>query len=174
MWTNNGKKLLNKQLAGDAPGMGLTFTNVLGAEENQNYNSIISGVLTYNSYYVSELTGKANNQAALKYCLYVGTGTTEPTVGDITLEKPVAFSCPQAPTITMGTDGKNILINYILQNNTGEPHTITEIGLCAFVVSSTSANNVLFNRRLLENPVTIANGETYSFSFSWNTANLAE
>lgn len=174
MWTENGKKLLNKQLTSNVTGMAVTFTNVLGTDETQNYNSIISGVLGNHSYYVPELTSKGNTQTALKYLIYVGTGTTEPTVGDITLENPVAFKCVQVPTITMGADGKNALINYVLQNDTGEAKTITEIGLCGFVVSSTNSNNVLFNRRLLENPVTIADGEAYSFSFSWNTNNLSE
>lgn len=185
MWTNNGRKLFCKQLSTrftntSGGASDFTFKGSLGQDIEMNYNSVISGVPTNLSYTVSDITGNVANNNAEYYghwILYIGTGSTSPTEEDYTLESPVTFTCPVVPQISRGSNFTSLLITYTYRNNTEETKTITEIGLCARVNASTSTGGspaVLFNRRLLDDPVTMAPGDSAAFSFTIDTSNLTE
>lgn len=183
MWTKNGKKMFLKQLS-------TTFTNssasnflVRGctdADITWSYNYNISGVHTSLDELVYSMTANAkssNLSYAYKWLIYLGTGTTPPAEDDIILENPVTFTCPVVPQISRGNNYTTLLITYTFTNNTDTTQTITEIGLCARVntlTSGTGSPAVLFNRRLLENPITMEAGESKVFTFTIDTTDLSD
>ena len=176
MWTNNGRKLLNRQFIGNggtyATTFNMTYINSQGNEVTSTYGNPVNNAAapSITSYDIS--TAIANNNT-YRYILYCGTGTTEPTVDDYTLANPITMDLVTTPSLINNTNNTGGLLTFVLQNNTGSEQTITEIGLAAGVESATRYP-VLFNRRLLENPVTLQDGDTYAFSFAWDTSNLAE
>lgn len=185
MWTNNGRKLICKQLStkfttttGNASDF--TFKGCLGQDIQAIYNLFISGVITNLNMVHPDMTSNVKSNSTDYYghwILYIGTGTTPPTEEDYILENPVAFPCPVIPQISRGSNLTTLLITYTYQNDTEETKTITEIGLCARVNSATTAGGspaVLFNRRLLDHPVVMVPGSSATFSFTIDTANLTE
>lgn len=181
MWTKNGKKIIIKQLSKDwtnAVGSNFLFRASNDTDVTMGYSDVISGVLTSLDYMKPNITDNpaaAGAQYTLRWELYIGTGTTPPTEDDITLANPVSFTCPVLPQISRGNNYTTLLITYTFTNNTDETKTITEIGLCGRVKTSTSGNPaVLFNRRLLENPVTMEAGDIKVFTFTIDTSNLTE
>lgn len=183
MWTKNGKKLFIKQLStsftstsGNASSF--IFRGCTGTDITMGFNALISGVANSVNYITADMTvtPSANNASYfLVWQLYIGTGTTPPTEEDITLEAPVAFTCPVAPQISRGDNQTTLLITYTFTNNTEETKTITEIGLCSRVVeSTTNSPAVLFNRRLLDTPVVMNAGDAYAFTFRIDTSNLSD
>ena len=176
MWTNNGRKLLNRQFIGDGGSYTNTFT--IDYIDSQGNTVTVPYNYTVDNYQAPILTDYNINNAlannnAYRFILFCGTGTTEPTVDDYTLANPVTMKLVATPSLINNEDDLGGLLTFVLQNNTGSEQTITEIGLGA-ATSETPYMPILFNRRLLENPVTMQNGETYAFSFAWNTSNLAE
>lgn len=185
MWTNNGKKLICKLLSTNfsvvtSNASSFIFTGSTGVNVTATYDTEIDGVPSGGSYHIPEITGNVTSNQAYyykKWCLYIGTGTTAPTENDITLEAPVSFTCPVSPQISRGTNYTTLLITYTFNNDTAETKTITEIGLCARLNNATTGDGspaILFNRRLLNNPVTMAPGDSAAFTFTIDTSNLTE
>lgn len=175
MWTNNGRKLLNRQFIGE----GGTYTNTFDIDyiDSQGNTATISYHNSVDNNGVPKLTDYNINNALdydnpRRFILFCGTGTTEPTVDDYTLANPVTMKLVATPSLINNEDNLGGLLTFVLQNNTGSEQTITEIGLGAAIEKPYMP--ILFNRRLLDTPVTMQNGETYAFSFAWNTSNLAE
>lgn len=179
MWTKNGKKLFCKQLsevftsntASDFLFRGCTDTDITVPATTS-----VSGVPSAVAAIIPDMnTLNVSGSYSKVWHLYIGTGTTPPTENDITLENPVTFTCPVLPQISRGDNYTTLLITFTFTNNTDETKTITEIGLCSRMSSATSNNPaILFNRRLLENPVIMNAGESYTFSFTIDTSNLQE
>lgn len=110
--------------------------------------------------------------------LRVGTGTTEPTADDYSLEsETTALTLVSASTtgsytndnISEGNSAKTIVATYV--NNTEEAVTISEVGY--FIEHADSYNldgtnrtsrNFLMAREVID-PVEIGAGETYTFTF---------
>lgn len=110
--------------------------------------------------------------------LRVGTGTTEPTADDYSLEsETTALTLVSASTtgsytndnISEGNSAKTIVATYV--NNTEEAVTISEVGY--FIEHADSYNldgtnktsrNFLMAREVID-PVEIGVGETYTFTF---------
>lgn len=177
MWTNNGKKLFCKLLQGNSStGEGTKINLTTTTNTNVNTNSLVNssgGVFSQITYYNNSKSITETSTSLRGYwTLYIGTGTTPPTVDDYTLEAPIEATLLVAPTMFIGGEGVSGTLNFVLQNDTGSEQIITELGLVGRFDSS--ATPCLFNRRLLENPVTMQNGEAYNFTFAWNTSNLAE
>lgn len=108
----------------------------------------------------------------LKINLICGSGTTEPALDDYCLESPFTSLIPvgwsSAPiyendVITGRTFSKT------LQNNTGDDITVSEIGIVGSNRTSSTAmndsNTVLLERTVLDTPVTVANGETFTIQY---------
>lgn len=176
MWTNNGRKFLNRQFIGTGGGSTNTFNidyiDSQGNSTTASYNYTVTNTQAplQTSYNIN--TALANNNSS-RFILFCGTGTTEPTVEDYTLANPITMDLVATPSLINNDNDLGGLLTFVLQNNTGSEQTITEIGLAsAFPVSPYMP--VLFNRRLLDTPVTMQDGETYAFSFAWNTSDLAE
>lgn len=180
MWTKNGKKLFIKQLSNSFTNVSdnassFIFRGCTGTDITMSYNSLISNIATDVNSATPDMAASPSSSSGLFWQLYIGTGTTPPTEDDITLEAPVAFTCPVAPQISRGDNQTTLLITYTFTNNTEETKTITEIGLCARVLKATLNNPaVLFNRRLLDTPVAMNAGDAYAFTFRIDTSNLAE
>lgn len=185
MWTNNGKKLICKLLSTgfsvtSSDASSFIFTGSTGVDITASYDTNIDGVVNSTNQHIPEITSSVPSSSTSyykKWCLYIGTGTTAPAEDDITLEAPVSFTCPVAPQISRGTNYTTLLITYTFNNDTAETKTITEIGLCARLNYATSGDGspaILFNRRLLDNPVTMAPGDSAAFTFTIDTSNLTE
>lgn len=181
MWTKNGKKIIIKQLNKDwtnTAGSNFSFRASNDTDVTMAYSDIITGVHTVlgnMKFNITDSPASAGSAYTLKWELYIGTGTTEPTEDDITLANPVSFTCPVLPQISRGDNYTTLLITYTFTNNTDTTQTITEIGLCGRVKSSSSGNPaVLFNRRLLDTPVTMEAGISKVFTFTIDTSNLTE
>ena len=103
--------------------------------------------------------------------LDIGFGNTPESASDYVL----ADGNAQNQCLTVVSYGKNtaalgeILNNYLnVRNDGGSNVTVTEIGFYGDCTgsSSTAGNNTsLLYRKVLETPVTIAPGETYSFNY---------
>lgn len=187
MWTNNGKKILASYVfAGNysAPET-LTFMNGITGTYKTFYNyssSTPSGV----SSTINASTYNSNNDPSLEngtmginsgsIAIFVGTGTTEPTVEDTTLENLVPMEVSSAGTpISIQTSGTTTTISFNIVNSSGSEQTITEIGLaCCCMYQSQKSWWVLMNRKLLSEPVTMGVDEVYTFTYQLDWANLTD
>lgn len=183
MWTKNGKKILIKQLTDKFTNTSSSYSDFLfrgctDIDVTLSYNQSVAGVPTTISKIIYDMTANPPENDTIYYWtwqLYLGTGTTPPTEDDIILENPVTFTCPVLPQISRGDNYTSLVITFTFTNNTSETKTITEIGLCSRLKNGSSDNPaVLFNRRLLDNPVTMNAGDSYVFSFKIDTSNLSE
>lgn len=90
----------------------------------------------------------------------VGTGNTQPTRADYTLENDVTSSFTFVSGTTLISGHEPYLTN-ILKNDTENDITITEIAWCMGVYS---IGSLIVTRQVLETPITIPVGKSYSFS----------
>ena len=101
--------------------------------------------------------------------LDVGFGDTPETVDDYSLENPNYI----ANTLTFVNSqilskGDREIYNMIalFRNDTGSNVIVKEIGFYSMMANTSSASyNVLLSRKVLNNPITIAPGESYSFNY---------
>lgn len=172
MWTLNGKKVVGGLLSGiEANNLGITYTDITGTDIEVTYSGgwNYSGGVCSTSQYKTLDTYTSTG----KFALYVGSNGTPPTENDYTLDT-VNLTPTQNPTLTR-TDTQT-LIAFTLTNNTDSEQTIREVGLCTAALS-TSSNvyiRLLLNRKVLDTPITMAIGDTYIFTFTYDTSNLTE
>lgn len=107
------------------------------------------------------------------FVLFVGTGTTEPTAEDFKLATPLTLDVASASCIH-NANGKTYVAR-TFTNNTGSDVTVKELGCYVFksVASCTSSNCpstpvVMIGRTVLDTPVTIANGDSQTFTYVIN------
>lgn len=106
------------------------------------------------------------------FILFVGTGDTAPAVTDYKLATPATLDVTSA-SCTHNTNGKTY-VQRTFQNNTGADVTIKELGCYIFksvanqLSSTPSTNAVMIGRTVLETPVTIANGDSQTFTYVIN------
>ena len=117
--------------------------------------------------------GSVNGYHAAGYGAYieVGFGDTPESVTDYNL----ADSNKDNPKLTYVAGGKNAAIQGDInnlyanfRNDSGTNVTVREVGIVGNGVGNSSGDfseMCLFFRKVLETPVTIAPGETYSFSY---------
>lgn len=172
MWTLNGKKVVGGLLSGiGTDNVGITYTDITGADITVTY----SGSWNFNGGICSTTQYKTLDTytTAGRFALYVGSNGTPPTENDYTLDT-VNLTSTQNPTLTR--TGTQTLIAFTLTNNTDSEQTIREVGLCTAALS-TSSNiymRLLLNRKVLDTPITMAVGDTYIFTFTYDTSNLSE
>ena len=171
MLTLNGKKVVGGLLSGiDANNIRLTYTDITGEDIEVTY----SGAWTSHGGICSTAQYKTLDTytATGRFALYVGTNDTPPTESDYTLEV-VNLTPTQNPTLTR--TGTQTLIAFTLTNNTDSEQTIREVGLCtAALITSNTYMRLLLNRKVLDTPVNMAIGDTYIFTFTYDTSNLTE
>lgn len=107
------------------------------------------------------------------FVLFVGTGTTEPTAADYKLATPVTLDVTGA-SCTHNANGKTY-VTRTFTNNTGADVTVNELGCYVFKsVASCTASScpttpvVMIGRTVLDTPVTIANGDSQTFTYVIN------
>ena len=171
MWTLNGKKVVGGLLSGiGADNIGITYTDITGEDIEVTY----SGAWSFNGGICSKAQYKTLDTyvAAGKFALYVGSNGTPPTENDYTLDT-VNLTPTQNPTLTR-TETQT-LIAFTLTNNTDSEQTIREVGLCTAALKTSSTYMcLLLNRKVLDTPVNMAIGDTYIFTFTYDTSNLTE
>lgn len=134
-----------------------TYTNIVISE---GYTSInVSGI----TYYVPSGNG---------LIIFLGTGDTAEKEGDYCLASPVKLT-PTSAACLQDANGKTV-VQRSFTNGTGADVTVKEIGLYLFGSKSgfyTAGSNpdnslVMIARKVLETPVTIANGDTTPFQYT--------
>lgn len=100
-------------------------------------------------------------------CMFVGTGNTPPTTEDLALDTDVSTSLQFITGSVNRSVGDMICImNVTYKNTTENPITIKELGIGYSYSSYYGANvAILYTRSLLDSPVTMDAGESYTFSY---------
>lgn len=102
--------------------------------------------------------------------LAVGSGSTEAKIDDFKLETWIPSSDLQVQNYMVGSPSGNDIANYILSfsasymNVSDLPITVSEIGLVSSEGRSGVADKLLLAREVLNSPVTVQPGETYTFT----------
>ena len=168
---------------------GQVFGNHNNTSEPIVNNHCVIGALSYNYDITSEANSYTDEQTAYTwmnitnssssnrydisneryngFILFAGTGNTPAAASDYKLDNAVILDSLSA-SCTHNEDGRTI-VTRTFQNNTGENVTIKEIGLYVFK-SVSSQNNytsraVMIGRKVLNTPVTLAEGECYTFTY---------
>ncbi len=115
----------------------------------------------------------SNSHANLIYngfVLFVGDGTTEPTETDYQLANAVELDVASASCVH-NANGKTYVAR-TFTNNTGSDVTIKELGCYLFAASVPPTTEplsqfpiVMIGRTVLDTPVTIANGDSQTFTY---------
>lgn len=173
MWTNNMKKLISYMFGTASSGY---FRPILTDGTEYTANVFASIPMGQNS--TTQASSIIQNEAvnipastAGKFGLLVGIGTTEPTENDYTLANQVvltsvSFQCTNSNGTLLPT------VTHTMTNNSGGTLIITEIGLYIGVYNNKLP--CLLGRKLLDTPVTMEDGETYTFQYNIDLRNLAE
>lgn len=110
------------------------------------------------------------------FTLFVGSGTTAPTVNDYKLDTPVELDV-LAASCYQNEDGK-VITTRTFYNNTGSSVTLNEIGLYLFKPAKNAAGSsgtqpiVMLGRKVFNNPVTIAAGDSYTFTYTVDMSDI--
>ena len=132
------------------------------------YSSYGSG----NAYYLwpnGRAAGSANgNSYYSNFGILLGEGDTAPTMDDKSIEIINTSLTPLAyPSIQLDRTQGLFRTLQTVRNDTANAITIKELGLAAGACNSSSPYNmlhyILFTREVLDAPVTIQPGETYTF-----------
>lgn len=181
MWTKNGKLVLAQMFKGTNVGTASelsNYKNTLGETIKPTSQHRIYGVASGTTYMTKSITGltQSNQSNYIGFFqIYVGTGDSEPTENDYTLNSPLSLSSTITPTVSVEGDVGEVILAYTLINDTEAQQTIKEIGLCARIApGNTTVTNCLLNRRLLASPVTMEPNAIYTFQYRINTSNLSE
>lgn len=144
-----------------------SFTN-----EQTKYNW--KGVFTTNS---NKITSTSNRQLRFNgFVLFVGTGETAEVASDYQLKTPVELSVTNASCTH--TAYNQTLVKRTFQNNTANAVTVKEVGLYLFAHQGSSTETdfypiVMLGRKVLDVPVTLEVGDTYTFTYNLDFRNVA-
>lgn len=99
--------------------------------------------------------------------LSYGSGTTEPTADDYTLESPISTLTGSSATCGKTASGKQY--TQVVTNETNEDVTITELGLFVLVnatynYATVMNSSIMLYREVLDAPVTLEPGQTATFT----------
>lgn len=141
-------------------------------DKNDVSRDFVTAVYFGNDYFSS---AKWNSCIRKNLKVELGSGTTEPTAQDHDLETPVNLGTLQT-TITTTADGtsEKTIVTVSGTNTTGASVTVSECGLFkSAYCKKTSAEemeavDIMFVHVLLDTPKTIANGESFTFTFEWS------
>lgn len=148
-----------------------TATNNFTNEQTKyNWLGVISNSTT-------KITSTSNlNLRYNGFVLFVGTGETAEADTDYKLNTPVELSVTSASCTH--TAYNKTLVTRTFQNNTENAVTVKEVGLYLFAHqgSSTSTDfypTVMLGRKVLDAPVTLAVGDTYTFTYNLDFSGIA-
>lgn len=185
MFTNNFIKYMTQF----ALGTDQSYTIANGSSKNGRKLTFVDcGFVRWMGYamcreILASQPGSASNSMA-EYTvfpgLYFGTGSTPATKSDYTLEAPITSGLGITrgqPYLSQQNGGiYTYQVNHVLANNTAVEINIYEIGLFLPIetggtsLSSMTWHNVLMERTVLTEPITIAPGEsklvTYKITFN--------
>lgn len=99
----------------------------------------------------------------------IGTGTTPPKVTDYKIENEIDASKYQTSisdieVTNFDNEGSTQCINVIVTNISGEPLTVSEIGLENWGSSNIDQYHLLIAREVFDTPITISPGGVQAFS----------
>ena len=108
----------------------------------------------------------------------MGTGNTEVDADDYCLANDVSSSFSNLTAsynevVSNDTDGipnAKIVFSIAGVNSSADSITIKEIGLCKNIIFYTAGNsqqNVLFVRHILDTPITVAAGDSFTLPLQW-------
>lgn len=150
--------LLNNFIATMYPSMKSTYTT----GEINNATRLNEGLQTVSSDCYTE-TGTNKFDAPFDRGIVFGSGTTPPQKTDYKIENHIATGLTYSGNNTNQTDG---VANWVqtVQNTSGEPITISEVGL--FSAYSSSYLTILLTRTLLDNPVVLQPNDVKTFTIT--------
>jgi len=132
-----------------------SYTN---EQENYNWAGVVSSIAP--NYDANNAYTRWNG-----FTLFVGTGDTAETVEDYKLASAVELAVTAASCLH--ADNGKTFVTRTFQNNTESAVTIKEVGLYVFRCAGNVDNRVvMIGRKVLETPVTIEVGDTYTFTYS--------
>lgn len=146
------------------------------ASKFSSYNGLGRIVMTPSADYMNPPSGRTSGYPSSGSVLF-GSGTTPPTENDTDVESlisniSVSHSSASTPGFGFDSEKAYLYIDYTIANNNSSSITVSEVCLYFVVLVggnaigdqlSTSTSNwgtVLFSRSLVDNPVTIAAGES--------------
>lgn len=142
----------------------LTSTEGTVYDHSYYYNNSSDMVFSCMSSFTSSATGSG---------VMIGTGTTPATAGDYKLEAQittgVTFSGTTNVSYNIDDDGYSMFTTGGVKNTGTEPIAVSEVGLvCRLYYGTSSSNlcNVLLDRTVLEEPITINPGETKQLTYT--------
>lgn len=173
MWTNNMKKLISYMFATDNyQNFNPTLTDGTEFSGNAMTSMPFGKAATSDATYIMQ-NETINVPAGYsgKFGLLVGIGNTEPIENDYCLANQVvlssvSFQCSNNRGTIFPT------VTHTMNNNSGGTLVITEIGL--YIGVTTGSKPCLLGRKLLDNPVTMENGQSYTFQYNIDLTNLSE
>lgn len=131
-------------------------------------NEVFTAVIGYNSIEAVPPTnynfsGKVDHYYPNYRGIVFGSGTTPPQKTDYKIENHIADGLTYSNNNTSQT---NNVANWVqtVQNTSGEPITISEVGL--FSAGSSSFATVLLTRTVLDNPVVLQPNEVKTFTIT--------
>lgn len=158
--------------------LGIKFTN------NSHYTYSCSGSYSDAVYdyitaplYKGFCSSTSTTPSKLR-CVHFGTGITPVTGDDFQMEAEITSGLTYVGmTGTSNTDLGSITYNLTFKNSTGSDQIISEIGMTCFGYSSSiqtnintsknvTAGRVLLYHEVLDAPLTVLNGETFTISIT--------
>lgn len=192
MLTNNFKKLLyfgNNgnfiNVLGNSVAMSSVITSTTSGSVTNNHEYLGCGrtfnysTTTGSNNYTNEQTtytwvgvvSTANNATISGFTLFVGSGTTAPTVSDYKLETPVELAVTAA-SCYQNEDGK-VIVSRTFYNSTSSSVTLNELGLYSFYNNANPTQSIiLLGRKVFSAPVTIASGDSYTFTYTVDMSDI--
>lgn len=135
------------------------FTKEIGSNLKQYDSQMYSGNV-YNAFYTNSNSSYTSNTLAM----LVGTGSTSPTLDDYKLESQIELTSG-VDACRMDANSSIITLTREFINNTGAPVTINEVGVYNVSCDRYTSNIFLIGREVLDEPVIIDNGKSYTFSY---------
>lgn len=138
-----------------------SYIRASGYPANPFAGSIYPGIVSQTTNAGSDDYGTSN--------LVVGSGTTPVTASDYKIESEITSLSFVACTYEYDTESGTVTRRKTMTNTSSETITISEIGLVGFVgvasnatTTSASESPYLGYREVLESPITVAPGETFT------------
>ena len=148
-----------------------TATNSFTDEQSKyNWRGVFSTSQT-------RITSTSNRQLRFNgFVLFVGTGETAESATDYQLDTPVELSVTNASCTH--TAYNQTLVTRTFQNNTANAVTVKEVGLYLFAHQGSSTETdfyptVMLGRKVLDVPVTLEVGDTYTFTYNLDFSGIA-
>lgn len=152
MITKNYRIMIGNALVNSATTSGMIDTN--------------GDAYSVNTAYIQQAFAHSNSYFPMG--LELGTGTTPATDSDYNLESKVSLT-----SVSKSKNYGNASYVYTLTqgfiNNTDSAITVSEIGLMfydKYAPDTTRHKDILLGRIVLDNPIVIAPGEIYTFSYT--------